>query len=66
MAIMYVSVLGVLVLGINKQGAADIRRLTQCELLSTYTIEGKLGVATNNFFYTGKPIEKSSWQHVTK
>jgi len=57
---------GVCVLGVNRVGASDIAVLKAAQLISTYVISIRLGVTTSDAFYTGRPIEKTSYDHVTR
>jgi len=57
---------GVCVLGMNRVGRSDVFVLKKSQLVTTYVIEARLGVTTTNLFYTGKPIDKASFGHVTR
>lgn len=63
--IMHKDVSGVLVCGINK-GNQLIHKIKKYMCLRFYKIKGLLGQATNNYFHTGKIIEKSKYTHIKR
>lgn len=56
---------GVLVCGINK-GISIVHKLRTSKSIRFYKIKGLLGQATNNYFHTGKIVEKSTYAHVRR
>ncbi|KAF2356524.1 Protein of unknown function DUF4528 [Trinorchestia longiramus] len=70
---------GICVMGIGEESCSTIKGLQDAQLMSTYTLEAKLGVATRDFYYTGvvlgvatrdfyytgAPVERTSFDHVT-
>lgn len=63
--IMHQDISGVLVCGINK-GNQLIHKMKEYMCIRFYKIKGLLGQATDNYFYTGKIIEKSKYAHVKR
>lgn len=56
---------GVLVCGINR-GVKLVNMIRQSKLTRCYRVKGILGQATNNYFKTGKIMEKSTYKHVRR
>ncbi|XP_033322158.2 pseudouridylate synthase TRUB2, mitochondrial [Megalopta genalis] len=56
---------GVTVCGINR-GNRIIMKLNAANVTRFYKVKGMLGQATNNYFSTGKIIEKSTYRHVKR
>lgn len=63
--IMHKDVSGVLVCGINA-GNQLIHKIKTSQSLRFYKIKGLLGEATDNYFHTGKVVEKSTYTHVRR
>lgn len=57
---------GVCIMGVGEEGKQQTEALRAAQLMTTYTVEGKLGVATRDLFYTGAAAERSSFEHVTR
>ncbi|XP_053988896.1 pseudouridylate synthase TRUB2, mitochondrial [Hylaeus volcanicus] len=56
---------GLVVCGINA-GNKLIKKLRNANMTRCYKVKGLLGQATNNYFHTGKIIEKSTYAHVKR
>lgn len=56
---------GLMICGINS-GNNTIQRLRQFQFPSSYRIKGILGQATDNYFYTGKIMEKAAYKFVKR
>ncbi|XP_018017361.1 mitochondrial mRNA pseudouridine synthase Trub2 [Hyalella azteca] len=56
---------GVCVIGLGEESRSVAKKLKAAQLLSTYTLEGKLGVATRDYYYTGNAVERTTYDHVT-
>ncbi|XP_076755947.1 pseudouridylate synthase TRUB2, mitochondrial [Xylocopa sonorina] len=63
--IMQPDVSGVLVCGIN-DGNRWIHRIRESQDLRFYKVKGQLGQATDNYFHTGKIVEKATYAHVRR
>ncbi|CAL7947807.1 unnamed protein product [Xylocopa violacea] len=63
--IMHSDVSGILVCGIN-DGNRWIHRMRESRCLRFYIVKGQLGQATDNYFYTGKIVEKATYAHVRR
>ncbi|XP_031849480.1 pseudouridylate synthase TRUB2, mitochondrial [Nomia melanderi] len=56
---------GVVICGIN-DGNSMIRKIRESKSTRFYKVTGKFGIATNNYFWTGKVIEKSTYNHIRR
>uniref|UniRef100_A0A1B6D0L3 Pseudouridine synthase II N-terminal domain-containing protein n=2 Tax=Clastoptera arizonana TaxID=38151 RepID=A0A1B6D0L3_9HEMI len=56
---------GVFILGLGN-GVNEANNLHKTRPVRTYHITGKLGLSTDDYFITGKVVEKSSFKHVRK
>ncbi|XP_076232221.1 pseudouridylate synthase TRUB2, mitochondrial [Calliopsis andreniformis] len=56
---------GVMVFGINA-GIKIIHKMRINKCTRFYRVKGLLGQATNNYFHTGKIVEKSTYKHVKR
>lgn len=56
---------GVVLCGINK-GNRLIHQIKTSKSLRFYKVKGLLGEATDNYFHTGKVVEKSTYAHVKR
>ncbi|XP_078044992.1 pseudouridylate synthase TRUB2, mitochondrial [Augochlora pura] len=56
---------GVTVCGINS-GCIIVHKLVNASVTRYYKVKGMLGRATNNYFSTGKIVEKSTFKHVKR
>ncbi|XP_050578608.1 pseudouridylate synthase TRUB2, mitochondrial [Bombus affinis] len=56
---------GVVLCGINK-GNRLIHKIKTSKSLRFYRVKGLLGEATDNYFHTGKVVEKSTYDHVKR
>lgn len=63
--IMHKDISGVLVCGINK-GNQLIHKIKENMCIRFYKIKGLLGQATDNYFHTGKIVEKSKYTHIKR
>ncbi|XP_032668404.1 mitochondrial mRNA pseudouridine synthase Trub2 isoform X1 [Odontomachus brunneus] len=56
---------GLMICGINR-GSKNIQQLNLSQLPSSYRIKGLLGQATDNYFYTGRIVEKATYKFVKR
>ncbi|KAJ7999853.1 hypothetical protein DPEC_G00198710 [Dallia pectoralis] len=56
---------GVLVLGVG-QGNKSLTDLFRSVVTRDYTLEGEFGTATDDFTHTGRVIEKTTYDHITR
>ncbi|KAI4892741.1 hypothetical protein NFI96_032307 [Prochilodus magdalenae] len=56
---------GVLVLGLGN-GNAALESLYRSHVTRAYTLEGELGMATDDFTHTGRVIERTTYEHVNQ
>lgn len=56
---------GLMIYGINS-GTKNIQKLQFSQLPSSYRIKGLLGQATDNYFYTGKIVERATYKFVKR
>uniref|UniRef100_A0A4W5NZL5 TruB pseudouridine (psi) synthase family member 2 n=1 Tax=Hucho hucho TaxID=62062 RepID=A0A4W5NZL5_9TELE len=56
---------GVLVLGVGQANKA-LTDLYRSHVTRDYTLEGELGMATDNFSHTGRLIERTTYDHITR
>ncbi|XP_024283458.1 mitochondrial mRNA pseudouridine synthase TRUB2 [Oncorhynchus tshawytscha] len=56
---------GVLVLGVGQSNKA-LTDLYRSHVTRDYTLEGELGMATDNFSHTGRLIERTTYDHITR
>ncbi|XP_019696505.1 mitochondrial mRNA pseudouridine synthase Trub2 isoform X2 [Harpegnathos saltator] len=56
---------GLMICGINS-GNSKIHQLKLCQFPSSYKVRGKLGQATDNFFYTGRIVEKATYKFIKR
>lgn len=54
---------GLMVLGIN-DGTKLIHKMKQSSATKLYKVKGLLGEATDNYFITGKIVERSTYKHI--
>ena len=57
---------GILLCGINAGGIHSARLLQESRPIKIYRVKGVLGKATDNYFSTGKVVEKSTFKHVRR
>uniref|UniRef100_A0A2P2I2V3 tRNA pseudouridine synthase 2 n=1 Tax=Hirondellea gigas TaxID=1518452 RepID=A0A2P2I2V3_9CRUS len=57
---------GLCIMGVNELGETLSQELDEAQLITTHMVEGKLGVATRDLLYTGAPVERTSFEHVTR
>lgn len=55
---------GLVVMGIGEQGFDMANQLRQSNFIKTYEIKCKFGRATNNFFWSGRTCEKTTYHRV--
>ncbi|CAK9812699.1 Pseudouridylate synthase TRUB2, mitochondrial [Anthophora quadrimaculata] len=63
--IMHEHVSGIIVCGINK-GNKIIHKMKLSKCVRFYRVTGLLGEATDNYFHTGRVVEKSKFTHVKR
>ncbi|XP_048414766.1 mitochondrial mRNA pseudouridine synthase TRUB2 [Stegostoma tigrinum] len=56
---------GVLVLGVGN-GNKQLNRLYHCHLTKEYIVKGSFGTATEDFSNTGRVIERTTYDHITR
>ncbi|KOC66052.1 putative tRNA pseudouridine synthase 2 [Habropoda laboriosa] len=62
---MHEDVSGIIVCGLNK-GNRIVHMLKESKCVRFYRVAGLLGQATDNYFHTGKIVEKSKYTHVKR
>ncbi|XP_076012814.1 pseudouridylate synthase TRUB2, mitochondrial [Genypterus blacodes] len=56
---------GVLVLGVGN-GNMALNELYKTRVTRDYTLEGEFGTATDDFSHTGRTVERSTYDHITR
>lgn len=56
---------GLMIYGVN-DGTALIHKLKDCKLPTSYRVKGLLGQATDNYFKTGKIVEKATYKFIRR
>ncbi|CAL8335583.1 unnamed protein product [Merluccius merluccius] len=56
---------GVLVIGVG-HGNKPLNDLYQTRVTRDYTLDGKFGIATDDFSHTGRIVERSTYDHITR
>lgn len=57
---------GVLVCGIGALGLEFLKMVSAAKYLRVYHVKGRFGYATDNFFTSGKFIERTTYYHISK